>query len=58
MIFTKLNIQTLSSHQLAQMVEIENNCGLIPYSAEVLMDCIENLDTYAYFEDGNLIVEF
>ena len=55
MIFTKLNIRTLLSNQLAQMVEIENNCGLPPYSAEILKECIENLDTYAFLENGNVI---
>ena len=55
MMFTKLDIHTLLPKQLAQMVEIENNCGLPPYSAEILKECIENLDTYAFLENDSII---
>lgn len=43
----KLNIRQMTQEQFEQIVAIEENCGLEPYSREMLLDCIENLDTCA-----------
>lgn len=48
----KLCIQELTDQQFAQIVTIEETCGLEPYSREMLLDCIENLDTYACMDHG------
>ena len=53
----KLDIRTLTQAQFAQIVAIEENCGLEPYTPEMLLDCIENLDTYACM-DGETVVSF
>ncbi len=53
----KLDIRTLTRSQFDQIVSIEENCGLEPYSREMLLDCIENLDTYACL-DGHTIAGF
>ena len=43
----KLAIHMLTPEQFDQIVAIEENCGLEPYTPAMLLDCIENLDTYA-----------
>ena len=53
----KLDIRTLTAEQFEQIVAIEENCGLEPYSCEMLRECIEHLDTYACM-DGNTIAGF
>ena len=53
----KLNLRTLSRDQFEQIVAIEENCGLEPYSREMLQVCIESLDTYACL-DGDTIAGF
>ena len=53
----KLNIQHLPKDQFEQIVSIEENCGLEPYSREMLHQCIEYLDTYACL-DGDTIAGF
>lgn len=53
----KLDISTITQEQFAQIIDIEKNCGLKPYSPQMLQDCITDLDTFAYFE-GNDIVGF
>lgn len=53
----KLRINQLTKEQFEQIVAIEANCGLEPYSQEMLLDCIENLDTYACM-DGNTVAGF
>ena len=50
----KLNIHTLTAHQFEQMVEIEQNCGLEPYTRDMLLDCIENLDTYVCMDESTV----
>lgn len=55
--FKKLDAQTLTPAQFAQIVEIEANCGLDPYPAELLMKCIAEMDTFACL-DGEQIVGF
>lgn len=53
----KLDIRTLTPQQFEQIVAIEQNCGLEPYSPEMLMDCIDNLDTFACL-DGDTVAGF
>ena len=53
----KLDIRTLTRDQFEQLVTIEQNCGLEPYSREMLLECIENLDTYACM-DNELVAGF
>ena len=53
----RLDIHQLTEEQFAQIVTIEQNCGLKPYTREMLLDCIENLHTYACF-DGSTIAGF
>ena len=53
----KLNTYQLTKDQFNQMLSIEQNCGLEPYTPEMLLDCIENLDTYACM-DGNAVAGF
>ena len=53
----KLDIRTLTSQQFEQIVTIEENCGLEPYSREMLLECIEYLDTYACL-DGETVAGF
>lgn len=49
--YKKLDTQSLTRTQFAQMVEIERHCGLEPYTPEMLLDCVENLDTFACLAD-------
>lgn len=53
----KLDIRTLTQSQLDQIVAIEENCGLEPYSRDLLLSCIEYLDTYACL-DGDTVAGF
>ena len=53
----KLDIRTLTRSQFEQIVFIEENCGLEPYSREMLLECIEHLDTYACL-DGDTVAGF
>ena len=53
----KLDIRTVTAEQFEQIVAIEENCGLEPYSREMLAECIEHLDTYACM-DGNTVAGF
>ena len=57
MMICKLNIRKLTKDQFEQIVAIEENCGLEPYSREMLLDCIENLDTFACL-DGEKVAGF
>ena len=53
----KLEINQLTRETFEQLVAIEENCGLAPYSREMLLDCIENLHTYASM-DGTTVAGF
>ena len=55
--FCKLSLRTLSRDHFEQIVAIEKNCGLEPYSREMLLECIDNLDTYACM-DGDTVAGF
>lgn len=57
MTIEKLNVKTITTQQFQQMVQIEQNCGLEPYSPDMLHECIEALDTFGCF-DGEKIVGF
>lgn len=45
---------SVSQDQFLQIVRIEEACGLEPYTPEMLLDCIDNLDTYACFDGENV----
>ncbi len=45
----------LSPTQLNQLYELERNCGLDPYTPEMLLDCVENLDTFACMEGEQIL---
>ena len=47
----KLEQRTLTDAQFLQLVEIEKNCGLEPYTPEMLRECIADLDTYAAIDN-------
>ena len=53
----KLSIRQLTDDQFEQIVSIEQTCGLEPYSREMLLDCIANLDTCVCM-DGNTVAGF
>ena len=53
----KLEINQLTRETFEQLVAIEEKCGLEPYSREILLDCIENLHTYASM-DGTTVAGF
>lgn len=50
----KLDIRTLTPSQFEQIVAIEQNCGLEPYSREMLLDCIVNLHTFAWLDSDTV----
>lgn len=51
----KLHLKSLTGEQFAQIVEIERNCGLEPYTPDMLMECIAFLDTFACFHEGQVV---
>ncbi len=53
----KLTSLNLTQEQFQQIVEIEKNCGLEPYTPQMLMECIEEMDTYACL-DGDKVAGF
>ena len=53
----KLDISRMSQNQFNQIVDIERNCGLEPYTPDMLLDCIENLDTFVCM-DGDTVTGF
>lgn len=57
MTICKLDSQRITPEQFEQIVSIEQNCGLEPYTREMLLDCIDNLDTYACL-DGDTVAGF
>ena len=57
MTICKLDSQHITPGQFEQIVSIEQNCGLEPYTREMLLDCIDNLDTYACM-DGDTVAGF
>jgi len=54
MTIDRLNIHHMTQSQFEQIAAIEKNCGLEPYSREMLLDCIENLDTYVCMDDDTV----
>ena len=53
----KLRMEHLSKEQFEQIVAIEENCGLEPYTRDMLRECIRELDTYACL-DGDTVAGF
>ena len=53
----RLDMEKLTPELFEQIVSIEVNCGLEPYSRETLLECIENLDTYICL-DGDTVAGF
>ena len=53
----RLDIRTLTAEQFEQIVAIEENCGLEPYSRDMLLECIEDFHTFACLE-GDTIAGF
>ena len=54
---TKLSAWTLTEDQFSQIVEIETNCGLEPYTPDMLYACIAEMSTLACL-DGDRIAGF
>lgn len=54
-VYRRIRMVDLSQTQFRQIAEIEENCGLEPYPPGILVDCIENLDTFACFEDNRVV---
>lgn len=52
--FVKLDIATISCEQFRQMVTMEKNCGLEPYSPQMLRECITDMDTFALVDEGRI----
>ena len=55
--FVKLEITALTKAQLRRMEELENNCGLEPFSRRMLLESVADMDTYAML-DGEVIAGF
>lgn len=55
--FIKLEKDIITEHQFQQLVHIEATCGLEPFSTEMLEECIEDMDTYA-FAEGDTVLGF
>ena len=50
----KLNAENLPEAIFRQLVDLENNCGLTPYSPAMLMACITMMDTYACMDEDRV----
>lgn len=55
MVIVKLTPETLTPAQLAQLEALEQQCGLEPYTREMLLECIGNMDTYAAMEEERIL---
>ena len=55
--FAKLEIASLTEAQLCRMEQLENTCGLEPFSREMLLGSVAQMDTYAML-DGGMIAGF
>ena len=53
----KLDDDSITEDLFLQLIELENSCGLEPYTPDMLRDCISELDTYAWLDD-NMIAGF
>lgn len=49
--FIKLDKDTTTNQYFEQLVHLEQVCGLEPFSREMLTECIEAMDTYAFIDD-------
>ena len=50
--FIKLDKDTITNQYFEQLVHLEQVCGLEPFSQEMLTECIEAMDTYAFVDNG------
>ncbi len=50
----KITADTLTTDQLWQMYQLELNCGLEPYTPEMLMECVSAMDTFACVLDDKI----
>ena len=55
--YRRLDYQTFTKQQLAQMEQIERNCGLESFSRRMLMECVRDMDTFACL-DGETVAGF
>lgn len=55
--FCKLERRKPDSSLFHQLVEIERNCGLEPFSEELLLECILRMDTFVCM-DGDTVAGF
>lgn len=53
----KLDKSSITTDYFNQLVNLEATCGLEPFSKEMIWECIESMDTYAWL-DANQIAGF
>ncbi len=53
----KITMASITEAQFQQIVAMERKSGLEPYTPEMLMDCIDNLQTFACL-DGESVLGF
>ncbi len=51
----RLTGEELTLQELGRLYALELDCGLEPYTPEMLMTCVAQFYTYACFRDGQLI---
>lgn len=50
----KLDKHTITEEFFNQLIDLEDNCGLEPFSKEMLRECIYSLDTYAWLDSDTI----
>lgn len=50
----KLDRSTITDELFSQLIQLEETCGLEPYTPEMLSQCVYELDTYAWINDGTI----
>ena len=55
MTIERLSFDTITNGMFEDIVEIENNCGLEPFSPEMLMLDLKFSENWAFVEDGHVI---
>ena len=53
--FIKFETDTITDRQFQQLIHLEQTCGLEPFSPEMLKECIDEMDTYAFMEDDSIL---
>ncbi len=51
----KVTLDNLTLPQFAQLCDLEENCGLEPYSPQMIMECIVSMDTFACMQGGRIL---